>query len=398
MRVSTSLINMRAVNGMLDQQARLSELQQQLSTGKRIQSPADDPIGSARGLSIDQSIAVTQQYKRNSDVVRTRLQLEDNILSNVSLVLNRAREVALQGNNSSATDSDRQILAKELKQRLEEILSLANTRNTNGEYIYSGFQVKNQPFSMVAGGGYSYSGDDGQRMIQISPSRTIALGNSGRDVFVEIKNGNGHFTAADDPTNAGTGVIDGGTLANGSSWVQDTYSITFTSDTTFEVRDSGGALVLADNYTDGGSISFNGVNTSIKGQPATGDVFTIAPSTSQDVFSTIQNLIGAFGKPTTGTGGTASLNNSVNRFLNDIDQALENVQNSRASVGARLNAIDSQNNVNETQIINDQENLSTIRDIDYVKAVSDLNLQQVGLESAQKAYLKIQGLSLFNYL
>jgi len=398
MRVSTNLINMRAVSGMLDQQSKLSELQMQLSSGKRIQSPADDPIGSAKGLSIDQSISVTGQYQRNSDIVKTRLQLDDSVLNNVSLVLNRVRELALEGNNSSTTDNDRSLLADELKQRLDEVLSLANTRDTNGQYIYSGFQVKNQPFSKTGSGGFAYSGDDGQRMIQVGPSRTVALGTTGRDAFVDIKNGNGHFTVADGPGNTGTAVIDGGTLVNGSSWVQDTYTITFTSDTTFEVSDSGGGLVFSDNYTSGANITFNGINTNIKGTPAAGDVFTVSPSSVQDVFTTIQNLIDAFGSTTTGPGDAARLHNSVNRVLNDIDQAMENVLSVRSGVGVRLNTLDSQTNVNETQIINDNANLSSIRDIDYIKAVSDLNLQQVGLESAQKAYMQIQGLTLFNYL
>ena len=106
----------------------------------------------------------------------------------------------------------------------------------------------------------------------------------------------------------------------------------------------------------------------------------------------------AFGKTTTGPGSAAKLHNSVNSVLNDIDQAMENILGVRSSVGVRLNTLDSQTNINETKIINDNANLATIRDIDYIKAVSDLNLQQVGLESAQKAYMQIQGLTLFNYL
>ena len=178
-------------------------------------------------------------------------------------MLNRVRELALQGNNSSTTDNDRSLLADELKQRLDEVLSLANTRDSNGEYIYSGFQVKNQPFSKAAGGGFGYAGDDGQRMIQVGLSRSVAFGNTGRDVFLDIKNGNGNFSVADSSGNTGTAVIDGGTLANGATWVQDTYTITFTSDTTFEVRDSGGSLVLSDTYTDGSNISFNGLQVVI---------------------------------------------------------------------------------------------------------------------------------------
>jgi len=398
MRVSTSLINQRAVNGMLDQQAKLSQLQTQISSGKKIISPSDDPIGSAKALNIDQSISVTGQYQRNSDMATTRLQLEDNILSNVSLVLNRARELAIQGNNSATTDNDRSLLATELRQRLDELLSLANTRDTNGEYIYSGFQVQNQPFSLQATGGFTYSGDDGHRMIQISPSRTISMGNTGRDVFMEVRNGNGKFSVAANDANLGSGVIDGGTLVNGSSWIKDNYSITFVSDTVYEVRDGAGVVIHSSAYVEGSSIAFNGINTNIKGKPVSGDEFSITPSANQDVFTTVNNLINAFENTSSAAGQTAALNNSINSFLNDMDMALDNVLTYRSSVGVRLNVLESQKDINEGKIINNYSTLSEIRDIDYIQAISDLNLQQVGLESAQKAYMRIQGLSLFNYL
>jgi len=383
---------------MLDQQSKLSDIQTQLATGKRIASPSDDPIASAKSIGINQNISVAEQYQKNSDVVQSRLQLEDSTLENITLVINRVRELAIQGNNSSVTDNDRKLLASEAQQRLNELISLANTRDTNGEYIYSGFQSNNQPFSKLSTGGFLYSGDDGQRMIQISPSRTIALGDNGVDVFQKMLNGNGHFSVLDNPSNTGSGLIDGGSLTNGSSWVQDTYNITFITDTSFEVRDSGGGLVLASAYTEGSLISFNGVNTSIKGSPIAGDSFSLAPSINQDLFTTIENIINAFQSPTTGQGGAAKLHNGVNRFLNDIDQSLDVMHSIRSGVGVRLNSLETQKELNSSLIINNQSELSDLQDIDYIEAVSNLNLQRLGLESAQKTYMQIQGLSLFDYL
>ena len=397
MRVSTNQINTLAINGILDQQSKLSTIQNQLSTGKRVINPSDDPITAAKSISINQAISVTEQYQKNSDVATSRLNLEESTIESMTFVLNRVRELSLQGNNATATANDRKLIAGEMKGLQDELLSLANTRDSNGEYIYSGFQGSTQPFARDTAGGFVYSGDDGQRLIQVSPSRTIAIGDSGRDVFVEIRNGNGAFTVADNATNNGSGVIDNGSLSNGVSWVPDTYTIRFTSDTTFVVEDSGGAPVYSDNYVADALISFNGVNTSIKGTPLSGDTFTISPSLNQDLFTTVQNVIDAFTSPTNGSG-TASVNNGVNRFLTDIDQAFENLHNVRAGVGARLNSLESQKSLNDAQIINDKQSLSDLIDVDYIEAISNLNLQQTGLEAAQKSYMKIQGLSLFNYL
>jgi len=398
MRVSTNQINMRAVNSMLDQQTKLSEIQNQLASGKKIASPSDDPIGAGKSLNINQSISVTEQYQDNLDVAKSRLHLEESTMEAMTLALNRVRELAVQGNNASRSDNDRSLIAQEMQGNLDDLISLANTRDSNGEYIYAGFQGLTQPFSRDTSGGFTYSGDDGQRLIQIGPSRTIVLGDSGRDVFLEIRNGNGYFSVGDNLANTGSGIIDSGSLANGAAWNQETYTISFLTDTTFEVRDSGGSLVLSDNYVEEALISFAGVNTNIKGTPLSGDSFTVSPSKNQDMFTTVQKIIDSFEAPTSGTGGTAALNNSVNRFFTDVDQSLDNIHSVRAGVGARLNSLDSQKGLNDVQIINNQQSLSELMDIDYIQAISDLNLQKIGLEAAQKSYMKIQGLSLFNYL
>src|SRR5690606_12039494 len=138
--------------------------------------------------------------------------------------LQRVRELALQGNNGSQTNETRRFIAGEIRQMLDELLQLANTHDANGEYIYAGVTSLTRPFSPGAGGEVTYNGDDGQRQIQISPVRQIAIGDSGQRVFMDIPEGNGTFTVHEDPANSGGGVIDAGSVRDLSAWVPDDYT------------------------------------------------------------------------------------------------------------------------------------------------------------------------------
>jgi len=398
MRISTGQVNTMALTAILDQQARLSQTQLQLAAGKKNLTPADDPVAASKSIGLDQSVSKLQQYQRNMDMAESRLQLEDSTLSDMTVVLNRIREIALVGNNSSLTPEDRSLLANEIKERQDELLSLANTRDSSGEYIYAGYQAQTQPFSQNSSGSYNYAGDSGQRFLQIGASRQIAVADSGNDVFMAIKNGNGTFTVTDNAANTGAGVIDPGSVFNATAYDGDTYTLTFVSDTSYEIRDSSNNLEVSGTYVEGQQIAVNGIQTTIKGQPLSGDVFTLAPSTSKDVFTTVNDLATAFENSSSNAVSTAKLNNSVNRFLSDIDQAMESLINVRSKAGARLSTIDSQRQLNESQDIQLKKDLSELNDLDYAEAITQLNLQKVGLEAAQQSYLRIQGLSLFNYL
>src|SRR3989344_1171290 len=131
MRISTSQIYQQGLSAMLNQQASLSKTQMQLSTGQRILTPADDPAGSAQALDLSQAIAAAKQYGVNANHAQTRLGLEDNALSNISDLLQRVRELALQANNATQTNETRAALSQEVQQRLNDLLALANTRDAN---------------------------------------------------------------------------------------------------------------------------------------------------------------------------------------------------------------------------------------------------------------------------
>lgn len=185
MRISTSWAQQLSVNAILDQQAKLSETQMQLSTGKKMLEPSDDPSAAARVVDLNQSINQTQQYQKNIDAARQRLSLQDGLLQNSVDIIQRINELGIQGLNATTSPSDKAIIATEMDGLKDQLVAIANTRNANGEYIFSGFKSDKEPFAKVQapGGGYSYSGDSNQRQIQIGTNRLVADGNSGDSVF-----------------------------------------------------------------------------------------------------------------------------------------------------------------------------------------------------------------------
>lgn len=183
MRISTPWSQQVAVNAILDQQAKLNRLQLQLSTQKRILAPSDDPSSSALILDISHSIDQTEQYQSNIHSAQQRLELEQGTLQSSVDAVQRIRELAVQGLNATYGKDDRAAVATEIGQLKDELLGLANTRNANGEYIFSGFKTAAQPFSANAAGGYDYNGDANLRSIQIGVTRQIADSSIGTDVF-----------------------------------------------------------------------------------------------------------------------------------------------------------------------------------------------------------------------
>ncbi|MEZ0121129.1 MAG: flagellar hook-associated protein FlgL [Candidatus Reddybacter sp.] len=400
MTISTTQIFRLGINAILDQQEGLARTQLQIASGKRIQTPSDDPSGAVKVVDINEQIAVAEQHLRNSQFARTDLSLEEGAMTGAQNVLQRVRELMIQANNDTQSEGTRQGIATEIRARRDELLALANTRNASGNYLFAGFKLDSQPFSL-SGGSVVYNGDQGQRRIQVGPSSFIPVGDSGVDVFQLIKTGNGKLTADNTVSNTGSGTVR--SLSQSSGFVSDTYTLNFiqlaaTDPITYEVRDSGAALVSSGAYEGGGAIGFNGISMVVEGVPANGDSFTVSPSANQDVFTTLTNIIAALEAPSTDLADNASLHNDMNENLNNIDQALDNFLRVRSTIGSRLNNIDSQNEVNENFLLRMKSAISEVQDLDFAEAISRLSSQATSLEAAQKVFVEVQSLSLFDYL
>ena len=202
MRVSSNTIYETGVNVMQEQQAALIKNQQQLSTGRRVLTPADDPVASARGLEITQTQSINNQYIVNANSAKSSLGLEESVLGSITNLIQDVRESAVQAGNPTIGPENYASLGAAVRSRYNELLSLANQKDGSGQYMFSGYyQGATPPFTQVSGAGV-YAGDQGQRKIQISPARQINVNDSGAAVFKPGVAGQDIFKTLDDLANA----------------------------------------------------------------------------------------------------------------------------------------------------------------------------------------------------
>lgn len=420
MRISSSTIFDSNVAGMDQQQSLMIKTQQQLATGRRILTAADDPAAAARALDISQSDATNTQYTTNRNAAQNTLSLSESALQSVTNLLHAVRTSAVQAGDGSLSNSDRSSIANQLSGQLQDLVGLANSTDGAGNYLYSGFQSRTQPFVNTVAG-MSYFGDDGQRNVQVSASRQVASSDSGADVFMRIKNGNGTFvtqqgtnTVTPGP-NLGSGVISVGSVANPPPTLPlDNYSVAFTvvpgvagapAVTTYTVTDTTTSTVLLSPpagtaYVSGQTISFAGMQFDIQGAPANGDTFTVTPSVNESIFKTISDLITTLNTPmaSAANGGGTSLTNNLNHALTSLDNSLNNILTIRSSLGSRLNEVSALQVTGDNLGLQFKQNLSQLQDVDFSKAISDLTQQKMSLQAAQQSFATVSTLSLFNYI
>lgn len=404
MRISTNTIYEKGIARMGEGQSALAKTQEQIATGRRVQTPADDPVGAARALELTQAQAMNTQYGVNRQNAKNSLSFEEHVLQSVTSLIQDVQGMVVTAGNAALDSSQRSFLATELTGRLEELFGHANTRDGAGNYVFAGYNTATQPF-LKTGTGASYSGDQGQRMLQVGPARQLAISDSGSEVFQTIRTGSGMVTTSANSANSGSGVVSNGTMVSGAT-LSKKYEIVFNNPpTTFEVNDvtnplapvaiapGGFAFVSGQTLTVDGTVQLN-----ITGTPAATDKFRIESSSNQDLFKTITDLIGVLNGAAAGAGGQAKLANGLNTASNNLANALDNVLTVRASVGSRLKEIESLDIQGDDRDVQYAQSLAELQDLDYTKALTDLSKQKIMLEAAQQAFVKTSGLSLFDYL
>lgn len=304
MRVSTALIHNQGLQNILQQQEDLLRVQNEISAGKKILSPSDDPSGAARIVDINEALSQIEQFGDNANYATQQLNLEDSTLTSSNLVLQRVRELSIQAANTGVNDLEsNQAIASEMKEKLAELFDYANAKDENGDYIFSGFQSKTQAFTTDGAGNYTYNGDEGQSAIQIGSSRQVTANNSGAEVFQMIRTGNGDFSVDVNRTNAGTGKISTGSVIDRSAFQSHDYTIRFIDADNYEVFDNTAGAVVGVTprpYNDGSSITFDGIEVQVSQTPVAGDEFTVEASRYQDVFTTLNDLVRELETPGTG--------------------------------------------------------------------------------------------------
>jgi flagellar hook-associated protein 3 FlgL len=431
MRVSSSMIFDAGATGISRQTSALLKVQQQLSSGRRILTPGDDPVASARALEVSQANDVVTQFSKNQEIAMGILGQEEVHLAHAEDLLQRVHELAIQAGSTSLTATARKAISTELRGTYDQLLGIANSKDGAGNHVFGGFMSETIPFggsidALMAGGEIDYQGDEGQRTLQVSSSRYIEISDSGIDVFRRIPSGNGYFVTNYEAANTGTATINAGSISDPAAWrasaVQD-VEVRFSVNagvTTYDLVDTGSGnslltggaapapLASQRSYQSGQLIQLKsqgaepafdlGGSVSITGNAASGDKFTIEPSSSQSVFASVAKLIGALEAGGTTPAADARYISDVRAGISNIAQSIENVVRVRAQVGTRMNEIDALQTMSGDMSVQYQQSLSELQDVDYSKAITELTRRQAELEAAQQSFLRVSQLSLFNFL
>ena len=250
MRISTSNIFDIGTAAIVRGQAEMMKTQQQLSSGRRLNSPADDPVAASEALRLRQADSLNSQYQNNQQTALGSLTQVESTLADVTSLLQDVRTAAVAAGNTSLSDLDRQSIAQDIAGRLEQLIGYANATDGKGSYLFGGYSDTAPPFSKtISAGGLTvqYTGDQGGRALQVSDTRAIDLSVNGSSVFAGGDAGNGTFTTAADAANTGTGLISTGQVTDTNALVAGhSYQIVFTgTGTTYDVVDTTTATTIA---------------------------------------------------------------------------------------------------------------------------------------------------------
>jgi flagellar hook-associated protein 3 FlgL len=426
---------------MQSAQSRLNHTNLQMATGRRILTPSDDPSGAALTVQLDSAVKATEQYQRNADYAQPRLEQEESQLDAIQTAVQRVRELVVAGSNDTYNQSNRAIIASEIRQIRDDIFDIANTQDANGEYLFAGTRSQTSPFVMADDGRVSYVGAEGAgavRELAISSTRRVAVGDTGARVLMEIPERSGLFTeAVPASTNTGTvnaAKVEAGNLDDALNSAGQTLRIRFSYpaanpgsvayqilDTKGNsVRDANGDLLSGFYGTTtllgafvppvpNEPIEFAGRRVTLIGIPEHENLTVTPPHYAEiisrpvphsqvSLFQTLNSIVTALEAPQSDEAEQEIFSKASSMALRNIDSGMDRLNEVRTSVGLRLSTLDIQTNLNDERLLNLEETLSEVRDLDYADAISRFKLQEVVLQAAQQTYTQVNKLSLFDFL
>lgn len=445
MRVSTQQIYTANIDNLNSLNSTIATVQEQISSGDRFTQASQDPLVASQVLKLDQEVARYEQYQDNIDVTQRRLELEETTLEAINDATVRLQEIVTQAGNGTLGSEDLGLLASEVGELISEIEGLVNTRDSSGEYLFSGYQGLTRAYDLnETTGEYEFQGDGGQRYIQVGPDFQVAATDSALDIFEgatgayqplltdttdplnatevdssffnayvsgytefeEFDNENSGFqvelTAAVAPADAQVAVSytdsDGVAQSYLYTLTEVDGSPVLTADSAQSnaeaaaalINDNGNGLLVGglELLMDDAALSAADTTVAISGEAESDNVLNYA----LDIYNALENA------DTDSYEGQLSLQESLASALTALDSIQAQNISARASIGARVNAIEDQESVNDDYILYTETTRSELVDTDMTEAASELALLQTQLEAAYSSFNIITGLSLFNYI
>jgi flagellar hook-associated protein 3 FlgL len=418
MRISTSQFYQVSANSMSKMQSDLQDQVKYLSAGKQVLTAKDAPIQNISLGGIKEELRSIERFETNITQAVNHNNRQEVSLSNTQDVLIQVQEIFIQANNGAYDDENLKSLSAQLKSNLEQLMDIANTKNETGEYIFSGFQVDQRPFSIAPDNQVTYLGDNKVAELQISTNIRVTKNTPGDDIFMNIDNSVGDFIpsaiknltppAEPDPEEPyiyveSAKIVDRQAYNAAAMTPNLTFDFTDTDadGVVDEVTVTDGAAVVSHGpvpFVAGQTIAFNGMEVELDGNPLPGDQFSLTPQEKVSVFDTLKSAIDWIDSSIEGTDDPKQLQVDYKYLLTQLNGAFGHITSKRAEVGITLNKIDVQRNVALDLDVMLQSSRGKIEDLDFASAVSLFEQQKMSLQATQQTFTQIEGLSLFNYI
>lgn len=396
MRVATLQSSLSAMAGIHARQAEQDRLQNQMSTGLRVNAPGDDPVAAAQAELARSRLTRVAQDQRTAQLSSTMLTSADDALASGVDVMQSIRDTLVAAGNGSYSPAERTILAEQLQASRDRLLAVANSRDSSGGYVFSGQGTTGAPVSgnMVP----QYDPAAGEQ--RIGADGRYATNLDGRSAFIALPQGNGVFVPSSAPGNTGTGTIDAGQVTDATLLTGHSYQIAIAGapgSLQYTVTDTTAGTTLSSGvpFSAGSVIDIDGQRVKVTGTPQAGDNFTLQPAGQQSIFKTIDDAIALLNTP--GISGSA-YSERLQGIQTTVDGALDRMSFLRSKVGEEMATTDKAMVTNDSQQLQLETRRSNLRDLDFAKAVSEMQVNQTALQSALKSYASFARLSLFDSL
>jgi len=401
MRISTGQMFQQSTNSILEKQSATNSIMGQISSGKRVETAGDDPVAAIAIDNLKQRNTLVEQFVKNIDYATNHVQQTESQLGHADDLAASMKESMLRAANGSMTSAERQTIADDMRQSLEQLMSIANTKDESGNYIFGGTKTNDIPFAFDNNGQVVYSGDSGIRKSNIATGVQVNTNTPGDAAFMNAPNAMGDYGVNYSSLQQGDFVVTSAKITDDAAHLPDTYSFNFVDDgiggLNVEVYDGAANLVTTVTPFDASvPVTVNGIAVNIDGEPQAGDTFSINEVAEVSIFDTFSKAIALFerGDDTQTPAGQSELA----QLLNNLDSGVNQMSQQRSLTGNSLKVLQQySDNHTDEKIINTSA-LSKLEDLDFASAITEFEKQQLALNAVSSLFTKVGTLSLFDYI
>ncbi|MCL1050712.1 flagellar hook-associated protein FlgL [Shewanella abyssi] len=400
MRISTAQMFTQTTTNMMKGQSATSKIMEQLATGKKVSTAGDDPVAAIGIDNLKQQGAVVDQFLKNIDYASNRLAVSESKIGNAETVVSSMREQMLRSVNGTLSDADRQTIADDMRGSLEELLSIANSKDESGNSLFAGFKTNSEPFAFDNNGKVIYRGDSGVRDSVVASGVTVGSNLPGDSVFLNAANATGDYSVNYSSTQQGSFSVEGATITDPTLPVAGNYTFDFADNGAggldLNVTDSAGTVTTIPNFDAANPVTVDGIELQLKGTPVAGDTFELAPEQNSNIFDTLNSAIALLedgSKLNTPQGQS-----EMAQLLNNVSSGQEQMGTSRSVAGNSLKSLENYTSTHKEEQLVNQSALSLLEDLDYAEAITEFEKQQMSLNAVSSVFSKVGSMSLFDYL